>query len=79
MKELREADYRVIAATIGVSGWALSLLLWSVIRMTGTLELRFSAVRVVHWFESWIEPVLLFGALGLSAWLVVSLYRDARR
>ena len=76
---LQRESYRVIAATIGMSGWALAVLYWLIIRLTGSLELRFSGIGFVNWVEMWVEPIVLFSTLGLSVWLVVNLHQDVTK
>lgn len=56
--------------SLGVSGWITYSILWLTVRIYGSINLSFGVwgPSWIHWFETWIEPVILVGILALLTW-----------
>jgi len=59
--------------SLGVSGWITYSILWLTVRIHGSMNLSFGVwgPSWIHWFETWIEPVILVGILALLIWALL--------
>ncbi len=58
---------KLTALALGVAGWITYFILWLGVRIYGSMNLSFGVwgPSWIHWFETWIEPVILVGILAL--------------
>lgn len=70
MREFALWMFKVIALSLGIAGWVTYFILWSGVRIYGSMNLSFGewGPSWMKWFETWIEPLVLVSIIAVITW-----------